>query len=104
MKKMLVVLMCFLSLQIKALDYKDQCEKDENSHEIAIEIKINCPMSIEFMNYVNSIPPAGNCSTNFEEWKSSFIQNMTQLMHLVESEKIFNSIWSVKTDNHLDDK
>jgi quercetin dioxygenase-like cupin family protein len=78
------------------------CTKaDEKSHEIAIDIKINCPMSIELKDFVKSVPPAGNYSSSFEEWKSSFINNMTQLIRLVESEKVFNSFWSVKTDDRL---
>ncbi len=74
---------------------------DEKSHEIAIDIKINCPMSTELKEFVKSIPPAGNYSSSFEEWKSSFINNMTHLIRLVESEKISNSFWSVKTDDRL---
>lgn len=74
---------------------------DEKSHEIAINIKINCPMSTELKDFVKSIPPAGNYSSSFEEWKSSFINNMTKLIRLVESEKISNSFWSVQTDDHL---
>lgn len=74
---------------------------DEKSHEIAIDIKINCPMSPELKNFVKSIPTAGNYSSTFGEWKSSFINNMTQLIRLLESEKVFNSFWSVKTDDRL---
>lgn len=74
---------------------------DEKSHEIAIDIKINCPMSTELKDFVKSIPPAGNYSSSFEEWKSSFINNMIQLIRLVESEKVFSSFWSVKTDDRL---
>lgn len=74
---------------------------DEKSHEIAIDIKINCPMSAELKDFVKSIPPAGDYSSSFEEWKSSFVNNMTQLIRLVESKKVFNSFWSVKTDDRL---
>lgn len=74
---------------------------DEKSHEITIDIKISCPMSPELKDFVKSIPPAGNYSSSFEEWKSSFVNNMTQLIRLVESEKVFNSFWSVKTDDRL---
>lgn len=52
-------------------------KKEENSHEIDIEIKINCPKSKEFENFVESIPLSGNHSSSFEEWKSSFVNNMT---------------------------
>ena len=75
--------------------------EEEKSHEITIEIKINCPMSEELNQFVKSIPENGDYSVGFCEWKSSFITNMTQLIHLVESEKIHNSSWSVKTDNRL---
>ncbi len=74
---------------------------DDKPHDIAVDIKINCPMSIELENFVNSIPPAGDYSSSFEDWKSSFVSSMTQLIRLVESEKVSNSSWSVKTDNHL---
>lgn len=74
---------------------------DEKSHKIAIDIKINCPMSSELKDFVKSIPPAGYHSSCFEEWKSSFMNSMTQLIGLVESKKVFNSFWSVKTDDRL---
>lgn len=77
---------------------------DENSHNIAIDIRINCPTSPELDEFVKSIPPEGNYSSDFEEWRSSFISNMTQLIHLVESRKVFNSFWSVKTDDRLSEE
>lgn len=70
-------------------------------HEIAVDIRIDCPMSQELEEFVQSIPTAGNYSSPFGEWKSSFVHNMTQLIRLVESEKIRNSFWSVKTDDRL---
>lgn len=75
--------------------------KKENSHDISVNIKINCPASDEFYEFVKSIPSGGNYSSSFNEWKSSFVNNMNQLVHLVESEKIFNSLWSVNTDAHF---
>ena len=74
---------------------------DEKSHEIAIDIKMTCPMSNELEDFVKSIPLADNYSSSFEEMKFSFVNNMTQLIRLVESEKVFNSFWSVKTDDRL---
>jgi hypothetical protein len=72
----------------------------ENSkpHDITIEIKLKCPTSEEFEKFMKSVPPAGSYSSTWNEWKSSFINNMNQLIDLVESEKISNSFWSVKTD------
>lgn len=58
-------------------------------------------MSTELNNFVKSIPPAGNYSSSFKEWKTSFINNMTQLIRLVDSEKVSDSFWSVKTDDRL---
>lgn len=74
---------------------------DEKSHEIAIDIAIDCPMSEELKGFVKSIPTPGNYCLSFEEWKSSFINNMKQLIRLVESEKVYHSFWSVKTDERL---
>jgi hypothetical protein len=73
-------------------------KKDEGTHEVDLKVKISCPPSDEFQQFLKSIPRAGNYSTSFPEWKSSFINNMRQLIHLVESEKISNPWWSVKTD------
>lgn len=75
--------------------------KKENSHDISVNIKINCPSSAEFQEFIKSIPPSGSYSSSFNEWKSSFVNNMNQLVHLVESEKIFNSRWSVNTEAHF---
>lgn len=77
---------------------------DEKSHEISVDIRINCPMSTELQDFVKSIPSAGNYSSSFEEWKSSFINNMTQLIRLIESEKVYHSSWSVKTDDLLSEE
>ncbi len=74
---------------------------EEHSHDISVNIKINCPTSDEFQEFVKSIPPAGSYSSSFNEWKSSFVNNMNQLVHLVESEKVFDSWWSVNADAYL---
>lgn len=64
-------------------------------HEINVEIKINCPMSEELQNFFNSTPTKQ--SANYEEWRSAFIDNFTQLIKLVESNKINAGTWSVNT-------
>ncbi len=75
---------------------------DENTaHEVLIEIKIKCPMSEELKAFVKSIPDPESQSVGLEEWKASFISNMTRLMDLVESKKMFDAHWSVKTDDQL---
>lgn len=86
---------------IQLKNIKPVNKTDENSHEIAIDIKINCPMSNELKEFVRSIPPTGNYSVSFGEWKSSFVNNMTKLIQLIESEKVMNSYWSAKADNRL---
>ncbi len=73
-------------------------KKEEGSHDIAVNIKIACPPSEEFQQFVQSIPPVGDYSSSLAEWKSSFINNMSKLIDLVESEKMSHSWWSVKTD------
>lgn len=95
MNKIMFALMCFSSFAIDGL------ECDEKSHEITIDIKINCPMSSELMEFVKSIPPSGEYFSTYEEWKSSFINNMTQLFQLIESEKVHSTYWSVKADETL---
>lgn len=74
---------------------------NDHLHEVAIEIKIDCPLSPELKDFAKSIPPAGSQSASFEDWKNSFVNNMTKLIHLVQSEKISHSFWSAKTDDHL---
>ncbi len=89
MRWMLWAVICCLSIGASA---------NEKAHDIVIGIKINCPESVEYEEFVKSIPPGGDYATGFEEWKTSFIRNMTQLIQLVESGKIYNSRWSVNTD------
>ena len=89
MKKIGIICICLSAFHLQALE----------THEIAIDIRITCPMSPELEDFVQSIPPAGHYSSNYEEWKASFINNMTQLLRLVESDKVFSSFWSVKTDD-----
>lgn len=57
--------------------------REENSHDISVNIKINCPASDEFQEFVKSTPSTDSDSSSFDEWKSSFIYNMDQLIHLV---------------------
>jgi hypothetical protein len=71
----------------------------EQPHSIAMEIKILCPSSEEFSSFAGSIPEQGEYVT-YEEWKNSFVNNFTQLLNLIESGKIYNASWSVKTDDH----
>lgn len=70
----------------------------EKTHKIAIEINIDCPMSEEFKEFVKTIPVECNDNTSYSDWKNSFTTNMTQLIQLVESEKVHNSWWSVKVN------
>ncbi len=67
-------------------------------YEIAVDIRIDCPMSEELQAFRDSVPMGGTCVANFEEWKLSFIENMTKLIQLVKSEKVANSSWSVHVD------
>jgi hypothetical protein len=94
---MIAGLLCFLGCQLHALDFVHK-----KPHEITIDIKIDCPMSEELANFVKSIPD--HQSTNFDEWKASFINSLTQLIQLVESEKVYSSYWSVNIDDALAQK
>jgi len=67
----------------------------EKTYDIAIEIKLNCPFSDELRAFVESIPSSETTAVTFDEWKSSFVNNMTQLINLVESGNVYNSYWSV---------
>lgn len=89
MRKLAVACICLSASHLQAVE----------SHEIAIDIRIRCPSSPEFENFVKSIPPAGYNSASYEEWKASFVSSMTQLICLVESGKISSSFWSAKTDD-----
>ena len=73
--------------------------EEEKSHEILVEVKIKCPMSDEFKEFARSIPEASVQTVSYEEWKTSFINSMFQLINLVESEKITDANWTAKTDS-----
>lgn len=77
-------------------------EPQEKTHDITIQVHINCPESPEFTAFAQSIPAAGQHSTSFEEWKASFVASMTRLIALVESEQVNNSSWGVNTQEHVD--
>lgn len=98
MKEILFGLLFLLPLQAHCANQEPEKRK---SHHISITIDIDCPMSEELDAFVKSIPPEGSTSKDFEEWKTSFVHNMTQLIRLVQSEKVLNSSWSVKTDDAL---
>ena len=89
------------AIELVVIQLKDNApviKKEKNSQNVALNIKLSCPPSDEFQQFVKSIPPAGNYSSSLAEWRSSFVNSMNQLIQLVESEKIFNSWWSAKTD------
>jgi len=74
---------------------------DDNTHEVAVDIHIQCPMSDELKSFVKSIPENDTTPPTFDEWQSSFVNNMTQLIRLVKSGKVRHSEWSVQTDDRL---
>ena len=76
-------------------------EKKPHEHEVAIKIKIHCPMSEELIKLVQSLPYPEDRSVDFEDWKTSFVHSMSELIHLVESGKISSSSWAAKTDDPL---
>lgn len=73
--------------------------EEERTQEIAVEIKIKCPMSDEFMEFARSIPEVSEETVSYEEWKASFVKSMFQLINLIESEKIDQAYWTAKTDS-----
>lgn len=73
--------------------------KSESANEISINIKIHCQTSDEWQDFVNSIPSEGSDASNFGEWKSSFLNNMSQLIRLVESDNLFDASLSVQTNS-----
>ena len=99
MRNIFVTLICLLPFAMYAFEANPK--PDEKPHEIVIEIKVSCPMSSELKDFMESIPPVGNYSSSYEEWQSSFSNNMRQLMKLIESKKVYSSYWSVKTDDAL---
>ena len=75
----------------------------EKPHEIVIEIKIQCPTSEEYNQFVASIPKNSGDTSTYDEFKYSFTNNMTQLNRLVESGQIHDAWWTVKTDEGKED-
>lgn len=73
-------------------------QKPEHTHDIAVDIRINCPKGEEYKAFCDSIPASGDYDSSFEEWKNSFTHNMTRLLELVESGKLTTSWWSVVTN------
>ena len=72
-------------------------EPQEKTHDITIQVHINCPESPEFTAFVESIAAAGQHATSFEECKASFVANMTRLIALVESDQVNSSSCGVNT-------
>ena len=92
MKNLLLGVACLLVLKVQALEPDQQRGKEP--YNVTVEIKLTCPMSEELTAYVNSVPPAGERSTSLSEWQASFVNSMNQLIHLVESGKMSDSVWS----------
>lgn len=91
----------FLTIQLKKSLGIDQLSKD-GFYEVLFGAKLKCLMSVELKEFAKSIPLSGNYSSaTFEEWKNSFVNTMTQLIYLVESENIFDSFWFAQADEIL---
>jgi hypothetical protein len=68
----------------------------EGRYKVKIVVDIECPPSEEFQAFIDSHPKESqDVITDYQEWKIPFIENMTKLIQLVESEKLYNSSWSV---------
>ena len=79
------------------------CHADEEkSHDISFELHMHCPESEEFSQFLRSMPSPGSHNMSFEEWKSAVVSTMDRLIELIESEKVYNSNWSVNTQEHTD--
>jgi len=81
---------CILSTLLATAAYADEQEK---THNVTIQVQINCPVSDEFLEFAKSVPPAGQHTESFDDWKASFVASMTRLIQLVESEKVNNCGW-----------
>lgn len=75
---------------------------EEKPQEIVIEIKIQCPTSEEYNQYVASIPENSGDTSTYDEFRYSFINNMAQLCRLVDSGKVNHAWWTVKTADKED--
>jgi hypothetical protein len=103
MKKIFTVLMCcFFVASASCKESREQhSKKAEDLHTIAIDIRINCPMSSEFKDFLESVPHPGHYESQVDEWKASFVNNMTQLIKLVESGNFETGAWwSVHTNTN----
>lgn len=74
--------------------------EEEKTHDITVQIKLNCPNSPELAAFVTSIPDPGQHMVTFEEWKTSFLNSMNHLVDLIESEQVNNCHWSAGTEEH----
>lgn len=76
--------------------------------EIVITINLTCPASEQLEAFKESIPEFTSTSAsptvNYEEFQKSITKNMTQLIRLVESGKVYNSNWSVKVESKVEAK
>lgn len=77
--------------------------EDKQPNQILMNIQIRCPASAEFQTFKDSIPQSDGGTSNFEEWKESFVYNMKSLIQLVESEKIGNCSWTVDATTTTDE-
>ena len=95
----------FLALALSTLFATSAIHADDvQTHDIVLQIQLNCPESQEFSDFVASIPAAGQHTVSFEEWKTSFVANMNALIALVENGQINQSTWGVNTQPHINEE
>jgi hypothetical protein len=76
--------------------------EEEKSHDILVQIQLTCPECPELANFTKSIPEAGHNPASYEEWKESFVTNMTRLIELVQSDNVYNASWGASSQEHIE--
>lgn len=69
--------------------------EDVQKFDVKVGIELQCPMSQELQNFMDTIPTGEDYDENdWDSWSHDFVLSMRKLIELVESGKVGNAVYS----------
>ncbi len=80
-------------------------KKDSTApHTVELSVELDCPESDELTEFKNSLSLKKETLPSFAEWKSSFMHTLTQVIALLESEKLSSARFLIEVGDPFEKK
>ena len=74
-------------------ELKKSTHEEPKIHTLELEIAFDCPRSDALQDFIQSIPDPEALSE--DDWKPSFLNNLSKLASIVETDQIAGGFWSI---------